>query len=179
MTDKELLVEYLNGNMNAFHTFYEKYKDSLYTFLKNRSEENAADLFQETFVRFIDALTKKEINKPKSYLFQIAMNLLRNRSRQAKIILLSPEYDVPDQETEEEDEFPVKEEELKLSLLKLAKEKPEFYDVLHLHIFEKMTFDQISDLKQQNRNTISSRYRYAIHYLRKLLQPGLELVKEV
>ena len=49
MTDKELLKEYLNGNMNAFHTFYEKYKDSLYTFLKNRSEENADDLFQETF----------------------------------------------------------------------------------------------------------------------------------
>ncbi len=179
MTDKELLAEYLNGNMNAFHTFYENYKDSLYTFLKNRSEENAADLFQETFVRFIDAITKKEINKPKSYLFQIAMNLLRNRSRQAKIILLNPEYDVPDQDPEEDDEFPIQEEELKLSLLKLAKEKPEFYDVLHLHIFENMTFDQISDLKQQNRNTISSRYRYAIHYLRKLLQPGLELAREV
>ncbi|MCD4796596.1 MAG: sigma-70 family RNA polymerase sigma factor, partial [Candidatus Cloacimonetes bacterium] len=168
-----------DGNLDAFHEFYERHKDSLYTFLRNRGRERVDDLFQETFVRFIDALTKREINKPKSYLFQIAMNLLRNRSRQVKIILLNPEYDVPDQETEEEDEFPVKEEELKLSLLKLAKEKPEFYDVLHLHIFEKMTFDRISDLKQQNRNTISSRYRYAIHYLRKLLQPSLKLVNEV
>ena len=67
MTDKELLKEYLNGNMNAFHTFYENHKDFLYTFLKNRSEEKAADLFQETFIRFIDALTKRKLINPNSF----------------------------------------------------------------------------------------------------------------
>ena len=179
MTDRELILEYRSGNLDAFHQFYDRHKDSLYTFLLNRGRESADDLFQETFIKFIDASSKREIENPGSYLFRIALNLLRNTSRHKKTILLEPDYDVPDEETEEGDELPVSEEELKLSLTKLAKEKPDFYDVLHLHIFEKMTFDQISDLKQQNRNTISSRYRYAIHYLRKLLQPGLELVKEV
>jgi DNA-directed RNA polymerase specialized sigma24 family protein len=73
----------------------------------------------------------------------------------------------------------VSEEELKNSLVRLAEEKPDFYDVLHLHIFEKMTFDQISSVKEKSRDTIASRYRYAIHYLQKMLQQNMKLVREV
>ncbi|MBC8415155.1 MAG: sigma-70 family RNA polymerase sigma factor [Candidatus Cloacimonetes bacterium] len=179
MTDRELILEYSNGNLDAFHKFYDRHKDSLYTFLLNMGRESADDLFQETFIKFIDAASRREIENPGAYLFRIALNLLRNSSRHEKTILLEPDYDVPDEEIEVEKEPPVSEAELKNSLVKLAKEKPDFYDVLHLHIFEKMTFAQISSLKEKSRDTIASRYRYAIHHLRKMLQPGLKLVKEV
>ena len=36
MTDIELLEEYKEGNTEAFHEFYTRYQDSLYTFLRNR-----------------------------------------------------------------------------------------------------------------------------------------------
>lgn len=170
MTDKELLKEYVEGNLDAFQIFYERYKDSLYTFLKNRSDEGADDFFQETFIKFIDAIARREVHNPKAYLFQIAMNLVRNSGRKAKIIQLDTDIDIPDEE-EEENEYPVDEKELHNSLAELANDKPDFYEVLHLHIFEKMTFDQISDIKKRNRNTVTSQYRYALHYLKKLLKP--------
>jgi len=179
MTDRELILEYSNGNLDAFHEFYNRHKDSLYTFLRNRGRESADDLFQETFIKFIDAASKREIENPGAYLFRIALNLLRNTSRHEKTILLKPDYDIPDEDIGAEEDSPVSEEELKKSLVKLAKEKPDFYDVLHLHIFEKMTFDQISSIKEKSRDTIASRYRYAIHHLRKMLQLNLELVQEV
>ena len=179
MTDRELIKEYSNGNLDAFHEFYNRHKDSLYTFLRNRSRESTDDLFQGTFIKFIDAVSKREVENPGAYLFRIALNLMRNTNRHKKTILLNPDYDIPTEEIEENEESKVSEEELKDSLAKLAEEKPDFYDVLHLHIFEKMTFDQISRIKERSRDTIASRYRYAIHYLRKMLQLNLKLVQEV
>ena len=175
-TDKDLIAAYRRGDMDAFQIFYGKYKDALYTFLHNRSRENASDLFQETFIKFIDAATQKEIINPKAYLFQIAMNLVRNSSRKAKVISLSDEFDIPDNEIEED--VQVSEDIFKESLSCLAKEKPFLYDVLHLHIFGKMTFEEIGKIKEISKDTIASRYRYALKFLRKFLQNDQLQIKE-
>jgi len=176
MVDRDLIVAYRSGDLDAFQVFYGRHKDALYTFLHNRCREDASDLFQETFIKFIDAAAKKEITNPKAYLFQIAMNLVRNSSRKAKVISLSDEFDIPYIETEEVEQ--VSEETFKESLSYLAKEKPLLYDVLHLHIFGKMTFEEIGKLKEISKDTIASRYRYALNYLRKFLQNDQLQIKE-
>ncbi len=175
-TDHDLIAAYRSGDLDAFQVFYGRYKDALYTFLHNRCRADASDLFQETFIKFIDAVAQKKITNPKAYLFQIAMNQIRNTSRKAKIISLSDEFDIPDIESEE-DEI-VSEETFKESLSYLAKEKPLFYDVLHLHIFGKMTFEEIGKLKEMSKDTVASRYRYALNYLRKFLQNDQLQAKE-
>jgi len=169
ISDRELIQEYAAGNLDAFHIFYGKYKDSLFTFIKNRSGNEADDIFQMAFIKFIDAVSDREIKNPKSYLFQIAMNLIRNKYRETKVVSLSDNFDLPDVEVDEDD-FPVSEMEVKESLQELAKSKPAFYEVLHLHIFEKMTFEEIGKLIQKNRDTAASRYRYAINFLKKKLR---------
>ncbi|MDA3813102.1 MAG: sigma-70 family RNA polymerase sigma factor [Candidatus Cloacimonetes bacterium] len=176
MTDAELIAAYKSGDMDAFQIFYGRHKDALYTFLHNRCRKDASDLFQETFIKFIDAAARKEITNPKAYLFKISMNLIRNSSRQAKVISLSAEFDIPDIETEA-DEL-ISEETFRESLSYLAQEKPLLYDVLHLHIFGKMTFDEIGKIKEISKDTIASRYRYALNYLRKFLQNDQLQVKE-
>jgi len=175
-TDVELIDAYRSGDLDAFQQFYTKHKDALYTFLYNRCREDASDLFQDSFIKFIDAVSKKEITNPKAYLFQIAMNLIRNTSRKAQVISLSDEFDIPDIDNEEIDS--ISEEEFKESLSNLAKEKPLFYDVLHLHIFGRMTFEEIGELKEISKDTIASRYRYALKYLREFLQNNQFQVKE-
>ncbi|MDP8201536.1 MAG: sigma-70 family RNA polymerase sigma factor [Candidatus Tenebribacter burtonii] len=175
-TDVELISAYRSGNMDAFQIFYGRHKNSLYTFLHNKCREEARDIFQETFLKFIDATAKKNLTNPKAYLFQIAMNLVRNTSRKAKIISLNDEFDIPDIENEEIES--VSEEEFKESLSNLAKDKPLFYDVLHLHIFGKMTFEEIGKLKGISKDTIASRYRYALKYLKDFLQSSQLHVKE-
>jgi RNA polymerase sigma factor (sigma-70 family) len=170
MDEYNLILDYKNGDLTAFEEFYRLTRDSLYTFLYNRRVSDVDDLFQETFIRFIDAVNEREIKNPRGYLFKIALNLLRNTSRIRKTISLNPEYDLPDEIESDTEEYPVTEDELKNSLQMLADQKASFYEVLHLHVFEKMTFDKIADMLNKNRNTVSSQYRYAIHYLKKLLQ---------
>ena len=176
-TDQDLIAAYRSGDLDAFQIFYGRHKDALYTFLYNRCWEEASDLFQETFMKFVDTAAKKEIINPKAYLFQIAMNLLRNTSRKAKVISLSDEFDIPNIETEE-DEL-VSDETFKESLSCLAKEKPLLYDVLHLHVFGKMTFEEIGRIKEISKDTIASRYHYALKFLWKFIQDDQPLAKGV
>lgn len=46
---------------------------------------------------------------------------------------------------------------------------PEQREVIHLHVFEGMTFQEIADAADLSINTVSARYRYALARLRQLL----------
>jgi RNA polymerase sigma-70 factor, ECF subfamily len=46
---------------------------------------------------------------------------------------------------------------------------PEQREVLHLHAFEGMTFQEIANVSGASVNTVAARYRYALEKLRKLL----------
>ena len=46
---------------------------------------------------------------------------------------------------------------------------PEQREVVHLHVFEGMTFQEAADVAGESINTMSSRYRYALEKLRNIL----------
>ena len=51
-------------------------------------------------------------------------------------------------------------------------------EVIHLKIYEDMTFQQIADSLDESINTIASRYRYAMDKLKKILNTGEEYKDE-
>jgi RNA polymerase sigma-70 factor (ECF subfamily) len=48
---------------------------------------------------------------------------------------------------------------------------PEQREVIHLHVFEGWTFQQIADASEASINTVAARYRYALEKMRSLLMP--------
>ena len=48
---------------------------------------------------------------------------------------------------------------------------PEQREVVHLHVFEGWTFQEVADTCGESINTIASRYRYALARLRETLAP--------
>src|SRR6266571_2927894 len=62
-----------------------RHYDRLVRFLKRRSRsvEDAADLAQDTFAR-LSSTDLRHINKPESFLFTTALNLLRDHARSAQ-----------------------------------------------------------------------------------------------
>lgn len=46
---------------------------------------------------------------------------------------------------------------------------PEQREVIHLHVFEGLTFQEVADAAEVSINTIAARYRYALAKLRQLL----------
>ena len=86
-TDEELMLRYRDGDTAAFETLYRRYERPLFDFIY-RLVPNSADtesLFQETFFRVVRAKrTYRAMAQFKTWLFQIAVNLCRDRTRRMK-----------------------------------------------------------------------------------------------
>jgi RNA polymerase sigma-70 factor (ECF subfamily) len=86
-TDEELMLRYRDGDAAAFETLYRRYEKPLFDFIY-RLVLNSTDtesLFQETFFRVVRAKDRYRATAQfKTWLFQISVNLCRDRSRRMK-----------------------------------------------------------------------------------------------
>jgi RNA polymerase sigma-70 factor (ECF subfamily) len=86
-SDEELMLRYRDGDTGALETLYERYEKPLFDFIY-RMVPNPTDtetLFQETFLRVVRARRKYQATaRFKTWLFQIAVNLCRDRTRRMK-----------------------------------------------------------------------------------------------
>ena len=86
-TDEELMLQYKDGDKNSFEVLYRRYEkpvlDFIYRMLIDASA--AESLCQETFFRVVKSKKKyKATAQFKTWLFQIALNLCRDRMRRMK-----------------------------------------------------------------------------------------------
>jgi RNA polymerase sigma-70 factor (ECF subfamily) len=86
-TDEELMLRYRDGEAAAFDALYRRYEKPLFGFI-HRLVPNSTDsenLFQETFFRLVRAKAGyRATARFKTWLFQIAVNLCRDRTRRMK-----------------------------------------------------------------------------------------------
>lgn len=86
-TDEELMLQYRDGDKDAFEILYRRYErpvlDLIYRMVMDVPE--AESLCQETFYRVVKAGKRyRATAKFKTWLFQIAINLSRDRLRRMK-----------------------------------------------------------------------------------------------
>jgi len=86
-TDEELMLSCRDGDEGAFETLYRRYEKPVFSFIYRMvlSAADAEDLCQETFLKVIRAKKRyRKTAKFKTWLFQIALNLCRDRIRRMK-----------------------------------------------------------------------------------------------
>lgn len=88
--DRELIRAYLNGDKSAFTILYNRYKQSLYRFLVFYlgSESRAEDVFQRTFMKFFERVSKAWISERmnfKGWVFKVAVNMCRDEFRRDSV----------------------------------------------------------------------------------------------
>lgn len=86
-SDEELMLRYRDGDKAAFETLYERYEKPLFDFIYRMvmNDSDTENLFQETFHRVVRSRKKYQASAQfKTWLFQIAMNLCRDRMRRMK-----------------------------------------------------------------------------------------------
>jgi RNA polymerase sigma-70 factor (ECF subfamily) len=86
-SDEELMLRYRDGDKAAFETLYGRYENPLFDFIYRMVPDSTEteSLFQETFLRLVRAKRKYRVTAQfKTWLFQIAVNLCRDRSRGMK-----------------------------------------------------------------------------------------------
>ena len=160
---------------------YDAHAQSLFAFLLNftRDEADTHDLLQEIFVKLArEPKLLDGVREERAFLIRLAHNvaidLIRRRGTRertkenfaAEIISIFAPANDPDEE--------VFREELAIALGELPEEQRA---VMHLKLWEGLTFEEISDALEIPPNTAASRYRYGLDKLRGRLRPLYEEIK--
>jgi RNA polymerase sigma-70 factor, ECF subfamily len=160
---------------------YDEHAQSLYAFLLNftRDESDTRDLLQEIFVKLARSPELlSEVHEERAFLIRLAHNaaidLIRRRGTRERTrenfaaVCISPFAPVnePDAQT-----FGA---ELARALAGLP---PDQRAVVHLKLWEGLTFEQIATVLDIPPNTAASRYRYGLDKLRERLRPLYEEIK--
>ena len=154
---------------------YDGHSQSLYAFLLNltRDENDTRDLLQDIFIKLArDPKLLAGVRDERAFLIRLAHNaaidLIRRRGTRDKtreqfaaesISPFAP-ANHPDKQT------------FRTALFEALAELPmEQRSVVHLKLWEGLTFEQIADALDIPSNTAASRYRYGLDKLRERLRP--------
>jgi RNA polymerase sigma-70 factor, ECF subfamily len=158
---------------------YEAHASALFSFLLDltRSEADTKDCLQETFCRLArQPELMRGLRQPRSFLFKIAYRVVIDQHRrQATRERYAEESDgepvFESTQSPDEDHF---RREVEAAMITLPTEQRA---VLHLKLWEQMTFDEIAQALEISPNTAASRYRYGLDKLRDALRPLYEEIR--
>jgi RNA polymerase sigma factor (sigma-70 family) len=184
----------MTNNLEIENVF-KKEKSGLFNFIRSRVllKEDAEDILNDVFLRFIENIPEIEIvENLTSWLFTIARNRITDKYRKKKPDIFS---DIEIIKSDDDDSLnlsdiiadtrnlPDKEliinelwEEVEEALDELPDEQKE---VFILNEFEGYSFKEISEMLDVPVNTLLSRKRYSVLYLRKKLQKLYKEIKNV
>ena len=160
---------------------YDEHAPALFGFLLNltRNEADTLDLLQELFCRIASRpALLNGVKEMRSFLIRMAHNLAidlmrRNSTRERNCDRLGAETELIFAPAPNADEESFR-KELARAMGQLP---PEQRAVVHLKLWEGLTFETIADTLEIPANTAASRYRYALDKLRELLRPLYDEIK--
>ncbi len=180
MRTANVLSERMSSPLNL-DRLYDDHAQALFAFLLNllRNEADTRDVIQELFVKLArNPGLFHGVRDQRAFMLRLAHNLaidlMRRRAAREKNLqqLAADRFPLfvvaPDPDAQEFDE------KLTDALGELPAEQRA---VVHLKLWERMTFEQIAEALEIPANTAASRYRYGIDKLRERLRPLYDDIK--
>ena len=182
INDEKLVEQYIkDNNEHALETLVKRYLPIIYGFIRNYTgnRDNAADITQEVFVKVWKNIKKFDSSKSfKTWIFTIAKHTAIDWLKKKNALPFSM-LDDADAEKSFADSLTDKSPSIleKLSLkessreLKMAIEQLPFgySSVINLHINQEFSFREIAMILKEPLNTVKSRYRRGLIFLKKLM----------
>ncbi len=180
LSDKELILSYLEGDHSAFETLLNRHRNKIYTsiYLFVKDPDLAEDIFQDVFIKIIDTLKKGKYNHEGKFL-QWAMRISYNmcvdqfrRSKRRSKVSATETFDIFDVLESHEDnmETQIIKSQLHTKVRELVDKLPsEQREVVILRHYADMSFKEISQLTRVSINTALGRMRYALINMRKMV----------
>jgi RNA polymerase sigma-70 factor, ECF subfamily len=161
---------------------YDDHAQALFAFLLNftRHEADTHDVLQEVFLKLANhPHLLNNVAEPRAFLIRLAHNqaidLMRRRAtRQKNYDRLAAELDTVFAPSDHPDLAAFR-QHLAAVLAELPDEQRA---VVHLKLWEDMTFEAIGETLEIPPNTAASRYRYGIDKLRERLRPLYDEIKQ-
>lgn len=178
-------VVFENQNLNLSEVFKEQ-SDKLYSFIRKRvpTQHDAEDIMQDVFYELVNTYRlMKPVGKMASFLFTVARNKITDKYRKKKPDLLEDVFNVQN-DGEERIQFSdfipsnltgVETQMMQATIMNKIKEAlnempTDQREVFVMHELEEKSFQEIAEITGDNVNTLLSRKRYAVLFLRKKLE---------
>lgn len=178
MEDRELIRRVQNGQKQYLNVIAEKYYNDIYYFCcyQTGSREDAYDLAQETFLRFIQYVDSYQYRNLKGYLLTIAMNLCRNyiggiaKNCDVPKNFISEQADTGEEEIAASGGREYENRENSLLLAAALQKLPEIQrEAVLLHHFYGYKNREISRMTGASYSAVKSRVRQGLEKLQQLL----------
>lgn len=181
MTDEELALAYVEGSNRAFDLLLSRIEASLFSYIMFvvHDEEKANDIFQETFVKAIMKLQKREYvpsGKFGSWCVRIAHNIIMDqyREKQSRHIIETGEDN--DLSRLGSDDVLLKNRENDLvnkqvfaDVRRMMEHLPAVQrEVVYMRFYQELSFKEIAEITNVSINTSLGRMHYALNNLRKM-----------
>jgi RNA polymerase sigma-70 factor, ECF subfamily len=160
---------------------YDEHAQALFAFLLNftRDENDTRDVLQEIFTRLArDPRLLRGARDERAFLIRLAHNaaidLMRRRGTRQKYHDQFAGEEASIFAADENPDVAAFRESLSRALAELPADQRA---VVHLKLWENLTFDQIATALDIPPNTAASRYRYGIDKMRERLRPLYEEIK--
>jgi RNA polymerase sigma-70 factor (ECF subfamily) len=171
--DAELIERIINGDKQLFAVLVDRYKNKIYGIFcgMGACHQDAQDLAQETFIRVYRSLpSHREGSRFFSWMYTIAVNLMRDQLRQKKPVLTDapPEAISPNDKSPEQQ---LLQQEMKREIHHQLDELPEQYRlVLLLKYTNELSYEEIADIA----NMSTSQVKNALYRGKKMLKKRIE-----
>jgi RNA polymerase sigma-70 factor (ECF subfamily) len=180
-TDRQLVEAYAKGKEEAFQELLKRYKGKVFSkimmYVKDRAL--AEDIFQDTFLRAIQALKEGHYNeegKFSAWILRIAHNLCIDYFRGKKKMPLTrgnddyDPFDFIDNGLKNCEESNINQQVLNDTKRLLSFLPQEQKEIVMMRLYYDMSFKEISESLDISINTALGRMRYALINMRKLIE---------
>ena len=182
LSDTSLTADFISGNSNSFSILLDRYQKRVYGFIysKVNDPDLANDIFQDTFIKVVKNLRLGKYNDEGrflSWVIRIAHNLIMDHYRKIKRLPKHESkienFDLLESLVEQSSsiEESMIETQIHADITLLIEELPDSQkEVLHMRLFQDMSFKEIGDQTGVSINTALGRMRYAVINLRKMIE---------
>jgi len=181
-TDEELVTQLQAGHTDSLGTLVLRWEQPLYRFVYRMlpRQEDALDICQETFLRVLKKADRfRRGSRFSTWMYQIALNLCRDKARRRKRwgLLMARDLEIddrvaptPEQEERQDPTRRIETDQSRAAVVRALKEiPPEQREVLILKEFEELKFKEIAAILECPESTVKSRMYYGLNGLRQAL----------
>lgn len=181
MTDEELAVCYMNGDNRAFDLLLSHNQSKLfsYIFFVVHNEDEANDIFQDTFIKIIVKLKNGRYSPTGSFCawcIRIAHNIIMDRYRNYRsdhIVEPTADNDLSNLRTENVQDESIESRYVNSQIMndvrKIMNNLPAPQrEVVFMRFYQELSFKEIADITNVSINTALGRMRYAVMNMRRM-----------
>ncbi|MBT4349907.1 RNA polymerase sigma factor [bacterium] len=175
LKEKIAFLKLKNGDLEAFGFFYDKYVKQIYRFilLKVSNTQIAEDLTQDVFLKTWQHLVdQKSLSHFRAFIYRIARNIVIDHYRQSNRQPL-PIDEVADDNLPTEE---IADLDISLDVAKvkkyLAQIKPAYQEILILKYIEDLSFEEIAEVLQKDKNNVRVLLHRATNKLKYIISEG-------